>query len=119
MPFRLFAIDSVTQIPIPGPNLATFAQVSRGFNADGSERVARKAVVTWQYETPMSAADFQKFSANKAANGLLVFETWRKPLGATAGQFVKVRGRLTELGGTEREGEYFAVSIKVVQVEEY
>lgn len=118
MVYKLYATNATTVVAIPSPHRATFEQVSRGFNGDGSERIARKAVVTWQYRKPISAADFQKFSANKAANGLIVFETWRKPIGAVAGQFVKMRGRLTEISGIERDGEYHGVGIKVIHVEE-
>jgi len=119
--YKLYAQDAVTVVPVPGPNRATFEQVSRGFNGDGSERIARKAVVRWEYRAAIAAADFQKFVANRAANGLLTFETWRGPTGATAGAFVKVRGRLalTDITGTERDGEYAGVALKFTQVEEY
>lgn len=121
MPFQLYDTGGTTPIAIPSPHRATWEIVSRGINGDGSPRLARKAVVTWQYRAPISAADFQKFVANRAANGQVIFETWQRPTGAVAGAFVKVRGRLalTDISGTERDGEFSSVSFKFTQVEAY
>ncbi len=116
--FSLYALDGITPVVVPQPEDATWQRIERGRNGDGSIRYARRVVVQWAYSHAMSAADFQKFTTYRSASGLVYFETWRKPIGATPGGFVVVRGVMDEPSGVLVRGEYHGVSIRVVQVEE-
>lgn len=109
---------AMTPIVIPQPRRATWESVPLGTFADGTPRVSRFKLVTWQFG-PLSAAEYQTFLRYRPPDGVMRFRTWKRPSGGVAAQFVTVRGVMPEtIPGVEQDGEYQGVSIAWTRVVE-
>jgi len=115
--FSLRAADGTTVIAIAQPLTATFESVPRGTFADGTPRVSAYKKVVWQFDR-LTAAQYQTLVAARLA-GRQTFETWKRPEGAVAGQFVVCTGVMAEtIPGTLRDGEYVGVAVTWTMVRE-
>lgn len=117
MVYRLYNGAS-TPVAIPQPDTATWGRVSREPSSDGGARSSGFASVEWSYAGPMKASDFLLFTTYRPDSGLVTFDTWKKPTGASNATFVKCQGFMAEPSGVERDGEYYGVSVKFSAVRE-
>lgn len=118
MPYQLYLADNLTPVAIPQPVYASWETVPLGTFADGSPRVGRYKMVTWRF-APMTASEYQTLVQYRPPDGRMQFDTWKRPSGGVAGQFVTVRGIMPEtIPAIERDGEYHGVSIPWTRVEE-
>lgn len=116
MPFRLYQSDNTTPVTIPQPEVATWKTIDRPAFSDGGKRKSAFVTVEWRFKAALSAADFQLLTTYRPDSGKLQFETWKKPVGAVAGQFVKCEGIMDEPEGVERDGRYNAVAVRFTGV---
>lgn len=115
--YSLYAGDGVTPIAIPRPNNATWETIPRGTFADGTARVSRYKRVVWKFSR-LSGAQYQAIVASRLA-GRQTFETWVRPEGAVAGQFVVCTGIMAEtIPANEVRGEYRSATVTWTLVEE-
>jgi hypothetical protein len=118
MAYRIYAQDGATPVEIPQPLAASWETVKVGTNADLTERVSRYKRVRWTFG-PMSEADYQLFQTYRPANGVVYFDTWKRPTGGVAGRWVKCRGIMPEtIPGALTDGEYSGVAFTWLAVEE-
>ncbi|HEY8599111.1 MAG TPA: hypothetical protein VIL85_11815 [Thermomicrobiales bacterium] len=117
----LYALDGVTRLLIPRPTEIVTERVSRGTNADGSERLARKRKVTWKFGQSygMSEAQYLLFTANRPANGRVRIRTEWPAEGATGAHYTDVLAVMSPLLGVDRRGgRVYGLVVAFSQVEE-
>lgn len=116
MPYRLYQQDNTTPVAIPQPNADDWGTVDRPPFNDGGKRKSAFVTVEWRYRRPISQAAFQLFTTYRPDSGKIQFETWKKPAGAVAGQFVKCEGIMDEPTGILQDGEYHSVRLRFTAV---
>jgi hypothetical protein len=112
-----FVVDGVT-VPVRNPLSATWLQPEVGVLANGRERRALKATVTWTFPR-LRAAELQQLVAYYPADGQPIsFRTFRPPTGGTPAQWVLCSGVMQPVEvGAERGGFYTGVSVTFNRVQ--
>lgn len=119
MAYQLYAGDGITPLTTPQPTGATWQTVDRGTFANGVQRVALGKKVVWTYKRPITAAQYQQLVVARLP-GRQTIETWRRPEGAVAGQFVRCTAIMAEtIPGVQLDGgDYHGVVVTFTDVRE-
>ncbi len=115
--YELYQEDGTTPITIPQPQHSSWDQPTIGTYADGSIRRAHYAAVRWRFPR-LTATEYEVFSANRPASGLMTFKTFIPANGASPASYAKCTGVMAPLNtGRLVEGEYLGVEITWSRVE--
>jgi hypothetical protein len=116
--YSLYQVDGTTPVATPQPSGSTWETIPRGTFANGRPRVALGKRVTWRYNAALTPAQYQQLVVARQA-GRQTIETWKRPEGATAGQFVVATGIMAEtVPGVLQGGEYLDVTVTFTDVRE-